>query len=103
MDIDPLAIFTKSCDIIARKMEEEFILVSVTGPGSTKEDNLYILNETGRIIWQLIDGRTSVAQLIDMMARQYKSGSNDEIRDDVQTLIKDLSIHKMIVQMEEGG
>jgi hypothetical protein len=103
MGIDPLAVFAKSGDIIARKMEDEFILVSVAGPGSAAEDNIYLLNETGRAIWQHIDGRATVAQLIDLMADQYNSKSQEEIRQGVHTLIKDLLKYRMITQTEEEG
>ena len=103
MDINPFAVFAKSRDIIARKMEEEFILVSVTGPRSAMEDNIYLLNETGHAIWHHIDGKTTVAQLIDVMATQYNSKSKEDIRQDVYTLFKDLLRYKMIIKTEEEG
>jgi shikimate kinase len=103
MNINPLTVFSKSRDIIARKMEEEFILVSVTGPSSAAEDNIYLLNETGRIIWQHIDGNTTVEQLVDIMAGQYNSKSKEEIRQDIYTLFQELLKNRMIVQTEKEG
>jgi shikimate kinase len=103
MNINPLTVFSKSRDIIARKMEEEFILVSVTGPSSAAEDNIYLLNETGRIIWQHIDGNTTVEQLVDIMAGRYNSKSKEEIRQDIYTLFQELLKNRMIVQTEKEG
>jgi Coenzyme PQQ synthesis protein D (PqqD) len=103
MNIHPLTVFAKSRDIIARKMEEEFILVSVTGPGGAMEDNIYLLNETGHAIWQQIDGQTTVAQLIDIMAGQYNSKSKEEICQDVYTLFQDLLKYRMILKTKKEG
>jgi Coenzyme PQQ synthesis protein D (PqqD) len=103
MNINPLTVFAKSRDIIARKMEEEFVLVSVTGPSSAMEDNIYLLNETGRSIWQQIDGKTTVAQVVEIMAVQYNSKSREEIRQDIYTLFQDLLKYRMIIQTEKEG
>ncbi len=58
------------------------------------------LNESGTSIWLLCDGKRSVKEIIDHLAKEYDL-QPDEIRDSVLEFIKDLIKNKLIVLEEE--
>lgn len=59
-----------SPSVVTRKTGEEYILVPVTGIIADM-DSVYTLNETGAFIWELIDGKRSVGEIIELVTREY--------------------------------
>ena len=56
-------------------------------------DSIYILNEVGSDVWGLIDGETSVSQIIDTISKAYDVGRGEAERD----------ILELIGSLEEAG
>ncbi len=67
-------------DVVAREIQGEIIIIPLTAGIGETEDDLYTLNETGRAIWRLLDGKISVKQVIDSLGREY-----DESMENIQT------------------
>ena len=44
-------------------------------------DSIYILNEVGTLMWELIDGRTSVEQIVEAICRAYGVAPEEAGRD----------------------
>ncbi len=89
------SIFTPSEDIVAREIEGEFIIVSLSAGTSDLDDELFSLNETGQAIFRLLDGTKTIAQVIEIMASEYEAAPG-EIEQDVVQLVDEL-VHRMIV------
>jgi hypothetical protein len=81
-------VYTPSDAIVAREIEGEIVIVPLTAGVGDLEDELYALNDTGRDVWRLLDGRT-VDQLIDALLEEYDA-SRDEIDRDVRGLLDEL-------------
>jgi hypothetical protein len=79
---DPKAVFSHSPDIVTRKTGNEYVLVPVTNNIADME-SIYTLNETGAVIWELIDGEKNVEEIILTLTGEYdiahKSASEDVI------------------------
>jgi len=58
------AVYVVSDEVVAREIEGELIIVPLTSNVGDMEDELYTLNETGKVIWQRLDGKTSLNDLI---------------------------------------
>ena len=52
------AVYAPSEDVVAREIEGELIIVPLVAGIGDMEDELYTLNETGRAIWDRLDGKT---------------------------------------------
>ena len=61
---------SRSTSVVTRKTGNEYVLVPVTN-NIADMTSVYTLNETGAFIWELIDGRKSVEELIEAVENQY--------------------------------
>jgi methyltransferase-like protein len=61
---------SRSPSVVTRKTGNEYVLVPVTN-NIADMTSVYTLNETGAFIWELIDGRKSVEELIEAVENQY--------------------------------
>ena len=80
--------YTPSEAVVAREIEGEIVIVPLTAGVGDLEDELYSLNETGKDVWRLLDGRTLDA-VVDTLAAEYDAG-RDEIDRDVRGLLEEL-------------
>lgn len=91
------AVYTISEEVVAREIEEEMIIVPLTSDVGNMEDELYTLNETGKVIWNLLDGKTSLRGLISQLSEEYEA-SFQEIEADVTGLMKEFLKRKFLVE-----
>lgn len=71
-----------SDDVVVRLIEDDLIIVPLVSGIGDADDELYTLNETGKAIWQRLDGKRSLAGVADELANEFSS-SGDEIKSDV--------------------
>lgn len=81
-------VYAPSDAIVAREIEGEIVIVPLTAGVGDLEDELYALNDTGRDVWRLLDGRT-LDQVVDAMLAEYDA-PRDEIDRDVRGLVDEL-------------
>ena len=93
--IDLAAVYFPSEDIVAREIEGEVIIVPLTSGLADMEDDLYTLNETGRAIWKLLDGRNKGKDIVESLSKEYSAGAGD-IEEDVVGLLSELLKRKII-------
>lgn len=60
----------QSPSIVTRKTGNEYVLVPVTN-NIADMNSVYTLNETGAFIWELIDGKKCVNDLIEALIKEY--------------------------------
>jgi len=95
-NISPAAVFAPSDDVVSREIEGELIIVPIASGIGDLEDELYTLNETGRAIWERLDGKRTLGDVAADLAACY-AGSIDRITGDVLGLAGELSKRKIIV------
>jgi hypothetical protein len=61
---------THSPSVVTRKTGKEYVLVPVTN-NIADMHSVYTLNETGAFIWEQIDGRRSLEEIIDALTAEY--------------------------------
>ncbi|MDH4068078.1 MAG: PqqD family protein [Dehalococcoidia bacterium] len=69
-------------DVVAREIEGEIIIVPLVAGIGDADDELYTLNETGRAIWQTLDGQKSLGQVAENLSAKFVSEPK-EIENDV--------------------
>jgi hypothetical protein len=88
-------VYVRSEDVVAREIEEEFLLVPIASGIGDMEDALYTLNETGREIWNRLDGQKTLADLVAELCGEYDADA-DEIQQDVCGLVGELERLNMV-------
>lgn len=74
-------------------LKEDYLLERIDGEASVYHPTLttaVYLNETGALIWELCDGKRSVADIIDTLCDHYPE-SSAQIEIDVKALISQLT------------
>jgi hypothetical protein len=99
MNLD--ATYTPSEDIVAREIVGELVLVPLTAEIGDMEDALYSLNETGRAIWDRLDGVKSLRDVATELAKVYDA-PRQEIERDVIGLVSELLTRSMLVEVSNS-
>lgn len=98
--ITPDSICLPSDDVVSREIEGELIIVPIASGIGDMEDELYTLNETGRAIWQRLDGKRTLREVATDVAAEYTTPI-DLITRDVLGLAGELVKRKMLVFRHE--
>jgi hypothetical protein len=85
-----------SPDVVARDIEGEIIIVPLAAGIGDMEDELYTLNETGRAVWDRLDGRRTLGEVVKELAAEYDA-AEDVLREDVVGLVDELLKRKILV------
>lgn len=89
------SVLIPSENVVARVIEGEMIIIPLTAGIGEDQDELYSLNETGQAIWQALDGKKSLRQLLSEIAQEYEV-DEAEMEKDVLGLANELLQRKMI-------
>ena len=90
-------VYIPSENIVARVIEDELIIVPLVAGIADMEEELFTLNDTGKAIWEKLDGKTSLRDIVGILSREYKA-SKGEIEEDVLGLAEELLKRQMIVE-----
>jgi hypothetical protein len=92
------AVYSPSDDVVAREIEGEIIIVPLVAGIGDMEDELFTLNETGKVIWYHLDGEKTLAALVDKLAGEFGAPAA-EIAQDVVGFVKELLKRRMLVEV----
>ena len=89
-------VYVPSEDIVAREIAGELIIVPLTTGIGTTDDELFTLNETGKAIWQRLDGTSTLKGIAAALAAEYEAAPGD-IEKDVLGLVEELVKRRIVV------
>ena len=95
------AVLLPSQDVVAREIEGEIIIVPLTSGIGDLEDEIYTLNETGKDIWNLLDGKQTLQEVFDTLSDQFEAPKG-EIERDLLGLAEELLKRRIIVEAPEN-
>ncbi len=89
-DISPdiKSVFDKSDSVAWRVVGGETVFVPVCKTRADL-DSIYVLNETGSRIWELLDGARTFDQILNVVIQEYDVGRTDA-GDDLRALLAEL-------------
>jgi hypothetical protein len=93
------ASYLHSENIVVREIEGELIIVPLTSGIGDMEDELFTLNEAGRAIWEKLDGRKTLENVVGELRADFEA-SPGEIERDVIGLVEELLKRKMLVAVQ---
>lgn len=95
--IDLTKVYIPSNDVVAREIEGELIIVPIVAGIGDIEDELYTLNDTGKAIWNRLDGQRSLDHIVKELAREFESQISS-IEKDVAGFVEELLKRKMLIE-----
>jgi hypothetical protein len=93
--------YAPSEEIVAREVAGELVIVPLTAEVGDLEDALYSLNETGRAIWDRLDGAKSLRDVAAELAQAYDA-PRQEIERDVIGLVDELLSRSMLIEVSSS-
>jgi hypothetical protein len=69
--LKPSAVFRHQEHVLTSKLEDESLLLDLWS------GNYFALNDTALRIWELVDGKRSIAQIADVIAREFDLAAAD--------------------------
>lgn len=100
MKLASSSVCTPSPDLIARTIEGEMLLIPLVAGMVDGDDALYTLSPTAQDIWNLLDGKRTLQDVIDEISKSYESSAG-EITDDVLGFVNEMVARSMIVCVNE--
>jgi len=91
------AIYVPSGDIVSRIIEGELIIVPLAAGIGDSEDELFTMNETGRAVWEALDGSRTVKAVCDYLSVRFEAPP-EEIHEDLLGLLEELLKRNMVVE-----
>ena len=91
------AVYAPSKKIVAREINGELIIIPIYSGIADMEDELFSLNETGKIIWNKLDGKRTLEGVADELFKEFDV-SKAELEKDALGLIKELVKRRMLVE-----
>ncbi|NTW17623.1 MAG: PqqD family protein [Syntrophaceae bacterium] len=76
-------------DVVAREIEGDVIIVPLVAGIGDADDELYTLNETGKAVWQKLDGQRSLEQVSLELTEEFSS-PYETIRSDVLGFVTEM-------------
>ena len=90
-------VYELSKDLVARDVQGEFIIIPITSGVGDLEDEMFSLNETGRAIWDRLDGKKSLKNIAEELSEDFKAPV-EEIQKDCLGLLRELLKRSMVVE-----
>jgi hypothetical protein len=95
--VDLNRVYVPSEDVVARVIEDEIIIVPLVSGIGDMEDEIYTLNETGRTIWEKLDGKKKLKDIVEGLTSEFDS-SIEELEKDVLGFVQELLKRKMLIE-----
>lgn len=92
-------IFKVNEDIIVRDFDGDLLIIPIKSGVGNMEDELYSFNETGRAIWEKINGENTISEIINALCLEYESVQSD-VEEDVIGIVTELINRKLIYNIE---
>jgi hypothetical protein len=89
-------IYIHSDEVVAREIEGQLIIVPLTAGIGDMQDELYSLNDTGKDIWDRLDGIHTLGEIASELAREYTAPVTD-IERDITGLVAELTRRRMLM------
>jgi hypothetical protein len=89
-------VYVRSEDVVAREIQGVLVIVPITSGIGDMEEELFTLNDTGKSIWDMLDGRRTVNDIAKELASEYET-EGEELTVDVVGLLEELAARKLVV------
>lgn len=93
-------VYARSEDVVARDIQGEFIIIPISNGIADMEDELFTLNESGRAIWDELDGKKDLKKISVELANKYDAAPQ-KIEKDILGITEELLKRRMLVEVRK--
>ena len=93
--------YAASEDVVARKIENEIILIPIDMDIHDKENQLYTLNSAAQVIWKRLNKGKSLRDIIADLTVEFSAPAK-VIEKDVIALVMELLKRKLLVKVSKN-
>jgi len=90
--------YMPSEDVVAREIEGELIIVPLVAGIGDMEDELFTMNETGKAIWDRLDGKKKLKDVLGELSVEFEA-PEEEIEQDLIGLVNELVRRRILVEV----
>lgn len=90
-------IYALSEEIVTRQVHGEFVIIPITSGVGDLEDDIFTLDESGRAIWDKLDGKKSLAEIANELRADFDAEPG-KIEQDLVGLIGELVKRRIVVE-----
>ena len=101
MSTDPLSVFVRDQRVVSRTIAGEVILVPTCSDVSDLSA-VYVLNEVGAAVWELIDGKRGAGSIAEEVVGEFDAPAEAVTRD-VFCFLDSLSEARLIARADTAG
>ncbi|MCF6248818.1 MAG: PqqD family protein [Desulfobacula sp.] len=83
--------------VITKTIEDELVIVTMNDGISDVDSSIFTLNPTGKVVWEKLDGKYSLKDIINQLAEEYKA-PEDAVKKDVEKLVEKLVEKKLVLK-----
>ncbi len=94
-EIKQTDVFRISDNVVSREIEDEIIIVPLLRGIGDSDDELFSLNETGRAIWEKLDGSLNVGEVTSRLKSEFHS-KDEELEKDIIGFLGAVAEKKMV-------
>jgi hypothetical protein len=94
-------VYMPSEEIVAREIQGEFVIIPITSGVGDSEDEIFTLNETGKAVWDRLDGKKSLKEISGELGSEFE-GTTEEIEKDCLGLVKELLQRRIIIESKNS-
>lgn len=87
-------------NVVTRQIAGEFLLIPIIAGVGDLEDAIFTLNETGKIIWEKLNGEKTLREIVKELSFEYNA-SPKKITKEVVGFLKELLKKKMIEEVHQ--
>jgi hypothetical protein len=90
------SVYSKSSSIISQNIDSGIILIPLSSGVVDLEEGFVSLDDMGRVIWNCLDGKRNVHDIVNQLSIDYEC-AEDEIRRDIVNVIEELRERRLLV------
>jgi coenzyme PQQ biosynthesis protein PqqD len=91
------SIYKPSEDVVAREVQGEFIIIPITSGVGDLEEEIFSLNETGKMIWDKLDGKRTLKDVVKDLSLEFES-PQEEIEKDILGFMEELLKRRIVIE-----
>ncbi len=90
-------VYALSEEIVTRQVHGEFVIIPITSGVGDMEDDIFTLDESGRAIWDKLDGKKDLAEIAKELYLEFDAPPG-KIEEDIVGLIGELVKRRIVVE-----
>ncbi len=92
------SIYKPSEDVVARDVQGEFVIIPITSGIGDGQDDIFTMNDTGRVVWDHLDGKRTLKEIGLELSGKYDAAPG-QVEQDVAGIVQELLNKNIVVEV----